>query len=254
VETKYSDEIEELRLLVYGDSGVGKTWFAGTANEDKRTAPVLWLDLEGGIRTLGPKVRKLSDAKDIGTPEEGKIDVLRVKDWKTLQAAYDFLYKTTYKDKRKVYKTVVLDSATELNYMALQSVLGDAGKQRLEPDVPEIRDYLKTSSMMKVLLRAFRDIEGLHVVLLALAQVKNEETSTLAKISPSMLGKLSTEIMALFEYTGYLKISVKGEREMIFQPESRISAKERSIPGKAIKMITDPTMTKLLDSIEKLNK
>lgn len=248
-------DIEGIKLIVYGDSGTGKTWFAGTANDDPRTSPVLWIDLEGGTRTIADRVRKLESLNDLGNPQPGFIDVVRIRTFGQLQKVYDFLYTSKYRDQRAVYKTVVIDSLTEINQLVLQQAMSDSPVKRLEIDVPEQRDYLKANSTMKAILRALRDIDGLHVILTALAQTIEDDATGAVRIKPALIGKLRDEAQAIVEYVGYLRINVTSKkREIIFQPEGRINAKERSHPKAQIGSLTDPSMTSLLDKIQKLQQ
>lgn len=256
---------DEVKFMVYGQSGVGKTRFLGTAIDDPRTAPVVWLDLEGGTRTIKSKCRLLNSVKELGEPVEGKIDVLRIKDWTDIQDAYEFLFDSRYARKRSPYRSVVMDSLTEINYMGVKfctesapqinRVSLKAGSNRaIDFLVPSQADYMVASNLMKVLLRGFRDLEGLNVFYSALPQNKADgdgADSSLAYIKPNLVGKLADEAVAIMEYVGYLRSTRTGAREMIFQPEGRIVAKERSEDNKWIKKLVDPTITSFMDELEK---
>ena len=57
---------DELKILIHGDPGVGKTWLAGTAADSKAMSPVLFVDTEGGTLTIRSKVKN------------GVLDIVRV--------------------------------------------------------------------------------------------------------------------------------------------------------------------------------
>lgn len=250
---------DEVKFMVFGNAGVGKTAFLGTTINDPRTAPVVWLDLEGGTKSIKSKTRVLSSISELGNPQEGLIDVIRVKDFKDLQSAYDWLFGMRYVNQRIVYRSLVIDSLTEVNNACLKHVMANAPmkEMRLELDVPEQRDYLKTNQLMKLLIRSLRDLENLHVFYSALPQIKaEEEVSNLAYLKPNLIGKLADEAVAIMDFVGYLKSKSNRSREMVFQPEGRIVAKERSEPGRWIKSIqakdadTPLTITQFMDALE----
>ncbi len=49
---KASERAKYLKLLVYGQPGSGKTYLAGTATKVPELSPVLFIDVEGGTKTL----------------------------------------------------------------------------------------------------------------------------------------------------------------------------------------------------------
>ena len=246
------EDDDAVKMMIYGNSGVGKTDLLGTAINDPRLRPVLWIDLEGGTRTIRSKCRYLKSTPELGKPEPGKIDVIRITQWRQMQEIYNFLFDARYQAKREVYKSLCMDSLTEINYLCLRHAQGLSTTPKIDPTVPEQRDYLKASTMMKTMLRSLRDLEGLNVFLSALPQLKAEdEGSSLAYLKPSLIGKLADEAVAIVEFTGYLRTRNGSKREIIFQPEGRIIAKERSERNSWIGKIEDPTLTKILDEIKK---
>lgn len=245
---------EEIKALIYGSPGTGKTRFCGSASTDPRTAPVLMLDLEGGIRTLSGRTRVLEDVSQLGKPLDGTIDVLRVRTWPGMQKVYDFLFEAKSKDTRGAYNTLIVDSLTEANQMALMYVTTNSPMPKLEVDIPEQRDYQKSHDLMKKFLRGLRDLEGLHVFYTALPKMAAEETSSIARIKPSLVGRLAEEAMAILDFVGYLRVNNTKERELVFQPEGRVDAKERTREGFPIGVLVQPTVSTFLDAIEASNE
>src|SRR6188472_1547478 len=93
-----------MNLLIYGEPGVGKTRLAGSAADHEDTAPVLILDVEGGVTSL----RHRND-----------IDVIQVRDIDTIVKVHDELHK----EKGGGYRTVVIDSLSELQKLDMRTVM-----------------------------------------------------------------------------------------------------------------------------------
>jgi hypothetical protein len=83
-----------INMLVYGESGAGKTRLAGSACAVPEMSPVLLIDFEGGTLSLA------SDYSDV--------QVIRVTSWGAVDRLYGALY-----DKNP-YKTIVMDSLSEI--------------------------------------------------------------------------------------------------------------------------------------------
>ncbi len=246
-----ADESDDLRALIYGIPGGGKTALLGTAVRDPRTNKALLLDLEGGTKTIR-SVRRFVDFEMLGDPQEGLIDILRIKTYEDLKRAYDFIFDRKFKDKRASYNFVGGDSLTEINYMSLKYMVGKTppGVARLEADVPEQRDYLKSNNSMKDMMRAFRDIEGLHVIWTALQQERvGGDGTKVEMIKPSLVGKLAEEAMAIVDVVGHMKFDTMTKKHVLYlKPEGRFVAKARTeVSDNPVTKIEDPTITKLLD-------
>lgn len=241
-----NEESFDVTAMIYGNSGVGKTRFLATATDDPRTSPTVWIDLEGGTKSIRSKVRVLNGIAELGDPVPGLIDVIRVKTWTDVQNVYNWLFQARYEKKRVVYKALVIDSLTEINNLALDFSWKGGGvgeNTMLTSDVPQQRDYLKTNTLMKKMLRALRDMEDIHIFMSALPQNKAEnpkDENSPVWTKPNLVGKLADEAVAIVDYAGYLRAKLDGSREMIFQPEGRIIAKERSEDTSHIKTIKAP--------------
>lgn len=85
----------QLNLLLYGESGVGKTMLAGSAAAVPRMSPVLLIDVEGGTLSLRHSY-----------PD---VDVVRVQTWDDMSRVFEGLVKG-----ENDYNTVILDSLTEI--------------------------------------------------------------------------------------------------------------------------------------------
>lgn len=182
---------EHLNMLVYGDTGTGKTHLCGTALDFADTNPCLFVDFEGGTKTLHGK----------------KIDVTRPKNWAEVQDIYEyFLY-----DNDK-YKCVIIDPLTELQKKySMGFVTGelteDSQGQSIyssleEASAPTRQDWLRSGEQMRKVIRAFRDLayhhdqnKRVHVIMTALE--RHDEKRNV--ICPQLPGSLGIEAGAMVD-------------------------------------------------------
>lgn len=170
----------KMNILIYGDSGAGKTWLAGTAQDCPATSPTLFIDVDSGMATL-----------------EGKeIDIVRPRSWGDIQKVYEFL-----RDDNVYYKSVVIDSLTEIQRkFSMGTILGeisdgsDTYNDLGSTVVPTRQDWMKTGDQMRKLIRAFRDLAYLpdesrriHVVMIALEKYE-EKRKVICPQLPGVLG------------------------------------------------------------------
>lgn len=234
------------KLLIYGVPGAGKTYLAGQAAEVEAMSPVLFIDIEGGtktIRNLYPQVDVVR-VKDVFDPKSGK---LVASSWRKLQDVYEDIRKGA----GKKYKTLVIDSLTEAQKVSMYSVLATPspnGRER-DPDIPEMRDWGKSGEQVRRFVRSFRDLDC-HVIFTALANDVKDPMSGSVNVKPSLPGKLADEIPAYLDEVLYLycKPNKEGvERKILTEPNGKYIAKDRS--GKLPTVVHDPTMSKLADFI-----
>ena len=129
-----------VNMLIYGEPGVGKTILAGSASEIEAMGPVLFIDIEGGTMSLRNKF-----------PD---VDVVRVSSWADMLMVYNDLQSS---DK---YRTVVLDSLTEIQKFSMYHIMKDLleSDPDRDPDVPGLREWGKNSEQVRRFVRAFRDL------------------------------------------------------------------------------------------------
>lgn len=223
--------IRFVKALIYGPSGHGKTRFLGTALDDERTNPMMFLDYEGGTSTL------------VGKP----MDIVRIRDWQDYNEVYAYL-----KNGDHPYKSVGLDSISETHIFALFQII-EADVRRKNPDLIEQGDYGIASVQMRRLLRAFRDLD-MHVFAISLAT--EEVDPRVGKVKrPSLVGKLADEAPGIFDVVGYLAMEQGPDgvnnRWLLLNnyPQFRVKARtpwEATIPNE----LENPTVTSLLDALQ----
>jgi len=212
-QVKPPDALNYLNLLIYGHPGAGKTYLAGTAQDHEMTSPVLVLDVEGGTVTL----RKRTG-----------IDVIQVRSPQHMKEIHDSLRT----DNNGYYKTVVIDSITELQKLDMREVMREMLQKRpdRDPDVPDKREWGISGEHIRRIIRAYRDLE-MNTIFTALMVDYKDDKSGQVTFSPSLPGKLRNEVPGFIDIVGYLHVTVQGEeinRILQLQPTQKVMAKDRT--------------------------
>jgi len=224
-----------LKLLLHSPAGHGKTRFLGSANDDPRTAPMLLLDYEGGTSSL------------VGRD----IDIARITSWDDFNEVYAAL------SGEHKYKSIGLDSISEVHLFALLSLLSSGEKSRKIPDLLEQGDYGIALVQMRRFLRSFRDLP-VHVFATSLSKSDTDPREGTI-IKPSLVGGMADEVMGIFDVVAYLALSTirneetqvdESHRVMVLKNYPKYRTKVRIPEGydlEAPDEIIDPTVTSLLD-------
>lgn len=233
-----------VKALLFAPGGHGKTHLLGTAQNDKRTSPMLLLDFDGGLETL--------DGLDI--------DAVPIRSWE----AYDEVYEPLLEEepweipgsslkKGEVYKSLGIDSISETHIWGLLTRIGEKGPDRNDPDLIEQGDYGVVSTQMRRLLREFRDLP-MHVFYTSSAKEAEERGVGKIKV-PSLAGQMSDEVVHLMSVVGYLAKGYDSEEDEIvrelFFDEPGYRTKVRTKWGVAPPPpIEDPSITSILDALQ----
>jgi hypothetical protein len=147
---KLSASSAGMSIVVYGRSGTGKTTFAASAPK-----PMLYIDV-----------------KDHGTDsiyDVKGIDVLEVAEFADVEEAALYLSKNPQK-----YKTVVIDTCTQLQSLVVEEVADSnkrkrSGKSAGDWGTLTKQDWGEVSGVLKRVLQEFRDLtyKGMNVVFIA---------------------------------------------------------------------------------------
>jgi hypothetical protein len=232
---RVQDRIPHFNMLVYGRSGVGKTRLAGSAHVVPEMARSLIIDIEGGAMTL---------RKDFPDAE-----LVRVDSWKDMQSVYDALFAGGHG-----FRTVVLDSLTEIQKFNMDSIMRGLMEKNNERDmdVPGLREWGKNLEQTRRFVRAFRDLP-INVIFTALEREDKDRMNRPIKL-PSLSGKMAQEVAAFLDIVLYYSIKEvegpDGKRQIrVLQSQATEStiAKDRS--GLLPAVMTEPTMEKLYELI-----
>jgi hypothetical protein len=222
-------------MLIYGDSGIGKTTLAGSADAVPMMRPVLFVDIEGGTESLRNPY-----------PE---VEQVRVKNWNEMQDLYGALY-----DGKHKYQTVVIDSLTEAQKFSMYEIMHKLAEIRpdQDPDIPSMREWGKNIEQIRKFVRAFRDLP-MHTIFTALAKSDKNARTGIATWKPSLSGKLADEVAAFLDIVGYYYIKEVPDEEggtlqqrmLLTQKTEEFVAKDRS--GRLPVVVEKPTMSSLFE-------
>jgi hypothetical protein len=243
--TAAGDAERRINVLIYGDSGIGKTVLAGSAADVPEMRDVLVIDAEGGTESL---VRTYPS-----------VDVVRITNMKEIWPIYDELHRGSHP-----YGTVVLDSLSELQKYDLYEILEIGSTERpgkVDPDVAGIREWGVTLEHMRRTVRLFRDLPCNTIFTALVNYMKDPRTGMYIK-NPGLQGRAAAELPAfpdivLYYFSKEVKQVVDGEEvtveKRIAQSKrtSTVAAKDRT--GLLPAAMRDPTMQKIWTAVTTTN-
>lgn len=218
--------LDEVKFLVYGESGSGKTVFSST------WIKTVFLDIDKGMSSVTRRVGRIPIA---GTPQTTA--------WERLLRAISFLETTDVHD----FETVVVDSLNEMQKIAMDHVIIKFPEiRRPYNELASQSDYGKMLDDFDKVTRRLKALP-MHVVFVAQVAPQQYETDI---IHPQLVGKhTARNIERMMDVVGYLYKqeggeggSEKKERTMIFDAVGYVT-KDRSnmLPLN----VEDPTFSEL---------
>lgn len=188
-----------VKLLVYGQSGAGKTTLIKTLPK-----PIV-LSAEGGLLSL----------------QDADLPFIEISDMETLREAYTWL---TQSDEAKGFESVALDSISEI----AEVVLNAEKKATKDPR----QAYGAMQEQMTDIIRSFRDLPGRHVYMSAKLEKTQDEMGRVL-YAPSMPGnKIGQALPYFFDEVLALRVEKDGEgvtqRALMCDSDGLWLAKDRS--------------------------
>lgn len=225
------EEVSHFKGMFFGPHGAGKTRLLGTANDDERTNPMLFLAFEPGTQTL------------VGRD----IDVVTCRSFEDLNEPFEVLSSPD----RGGYNSVAIDSISEVQIEGMLSILED-GATRPDPDIFGQADWGKILIKMRRFVRMFKDLE-MHVFFSALAKEVSVPRLGSVKV-PLLQGSFQDELPGILDVVAYLALEdmEDGEvtRTLLLNSWPKFSVKSRA-PWDVVppSEIPDPTVGKLLTAL-----
>lgn len=234
-----AEAVEWFNIMFYGDPGAGKTVLMGTAQDHPSTSPMVILDVEGGTASIRHR-------KDI--------DVVRVRSTNDVVKAYNMLEA----DAGKTYKTVGVDSLSELQKLDLEDIMREVARDnaKMDEEVPSQREYLKSQVHMRKLVRAFRDLPC-NVIFTALQRIDQDPKTLKMQRTPNFSRKLAGEIAGFLDVVAFLDVIATEEgqpqRRLLLQKTEMTLAKDRLGIGAGEAVVMDPTIPMLFNNMQANN-
>jgi hypothetical protein len=245
-ETHVSDigeNLDYLKILVYGRNGRGKTKFGATGPK-----PIIIDCDERGT----PSARRVKGAKKF-----------RVTTWEDIDLAYWWL-KAGNHDR----ETVVIDTVSGLASMAMKFVLGDLASRdpTLDPKLPIQKHWFKVTELMKTEIKKFRNLD-MHVVFLAQERRDNfddDDTDGMPEVIPALSRAAREELTASVNVIGRIytrEVVVENKKTGKSRPktefrlllanhdiyQSKVNIEDHGLP----RIMRNPTIPKMLDIINR---
>lgn len=188
-----------VRLLVYGEAGSGKTSLIPTL-----PSPLV-LSAEGGLLSI----------------KGADVPFIEIKSMDDLKEAYQWL---TESEEAAQFKSVALDSISEIAEVVLTA------EKKIAKDPRQA--YGALQDQMQMIIRAFRDLPGKHVYFSAKMEKAQDETGRIL-YAPSMPGnKLAQMLPYHFDELLALRVEKDAEgvpqRALMCASDGLWSAKDRS--------------------------
>lgn len=249
----YKPRIEQykLKMMVYGPPGVGKTTLLTSAGLHKSTAPILLINIEGGILSV-------ADSSVIGLKEPP--DVVDLKSFEGMEQIFWYLAKGDHP-----YKSVGIDSLSELQMINLEGIveklvnkLSGSGAKRKSLDDIWQEDYGTSTQQLRRVVRQFRDLP-MHVFF-SCHDASSQDKDKNETVHPMLTPKLRAAVMGYMDVIGYMYVDSEvaieesteedeTPRRLLCRPYQKWLAKDRS-PGQRLGLVTeDPSIPVIINRI-----
>lgn len=221
-----------VKMLVYGDPGVGKTVFSCSGDR------TIFIDVEGGSLSIQKRIKAKKVAR---------------KRFDTFDEIEEFV--RGLREKGSKADTLVIDSITELQKKLMDSIVAQHPEvKRPYGDGLTVGDWGYNTERMRRFIRMARDLD-MNVIFTALAMDEKNEMTGAVKTLPKMSSKLSADVCGYVDIVGYLYVdnvtNEDGEsvpvRRMLVQPVGMYYAKDRS--GALGNVIDNPTFPDIYNTI-----
>lgn len=191
--TPLADDIKHWNALLSGDSGVGKTVFAGS-------------DLR--VLFMAPEDDGLMSAQRMGS----KAQKILVKEWEDIKNTYEWY--EAHPEELKDYDVMSIDSLPEMQRKAKEYVLRMGAEEKVrknqDPEKLQLQDYGVMHELVENMVRGFNDLP-INVLWTATAK-KVEDADGNEFLVPDLQGKgdygFAMKMVSLMTSYGYMRIEI----------------------------------------------
>jgi hypothetical protein len=254
--------IERVSMLIFGDSGIGKTFLAGSSAGVPEMSPVLFLDTaQGGVLSLRrkyPDVKGvyLDDVRNTAYKGDSKVQAIKSFGWDQMRRVVDDL------SNNNPYKTVVMDTGGEIYNLGMSKLMAevvDHNPKMEDPEVPSMREYGIMLVRMRTVIKELKRL-GCNVIVTAHGDdIQNKRTGAF-RTEPDFPGKVRKQVPSMFDFVFYysMKETVTEKPGTGNKPATKVRTSNRVIRTKATatvmakdrdgllpETIMDPTMAEL---------
>lgn len=207
---KLADAEEYVNILIYADSGTGKTVLAGS---------------DDSVLFAAPEDDGLLSARRMGS----KADKYDINQWEDLMQLHVDLNELVEEGEEIPYKWLAIDSITEMQAMCMRYILAKtkADNPDKDPDIPQIQDWQRYYILFEKMVRAFNDLP-VNVLWTALAR-KVEDADGNEFMVPEIQGKdygISMKTVSYMTCYGYMMREVV-EKERPVDPNEPDGEKKK---------------------------
>lgn len=240
-----SELLKKLNILFYGPPNAGKTYLSATSQDVPELAPVFHLGFEQGLLTVA--YRDGYQAKEIRTIAE-------------FERVTKILQEDQASDK-PYYKTLIVDNATEVQNLDIDTVMRDTKRTARNPenvdiDIPSPREWGKIGKRLRRCVVALRDLP-MHNIWTAWEGVYQDDAE-IEHYYPKLQGFMKHEFSGYFDIVGRLQMKTK-KIEGVDTPfqtlqvmeTNRVKAKWRNKPPEVPGIIEQPSMQMIWDYVQK---
>jgi phage nucleotide-binding protein len=210
-----------VNILLYSEPGDGKTTFAASGSDHPSMGPVLIISAEGGL---------------LAVSDDPNVHHVKINSTEELEEVFWHLRKRD--EGWESYKTVVLDTLTEIQTVNLAGITEAASKTQKAKDKGRtkddiyLEDYGTSTAALKRLFRWFRDLP-IHTVYCAWTKEKyrkdaDPSIATPILVQPSLTGKLLESTCGYMDFVWLIRQNADGKRQVLWQRKAPYYAKTRS--------------------------
>lgn len=238
---KPAELVSKIKLLVYGEPGIGKTMLAGSAVEVEQLRPLLVINVEDGAKSLKGKYGSSSD-----------IDIVTPRTFGQHQKILDDLYSR----KGAGYNTVIYDNATEGQKAGIEYIFE---QDKVSTDFTEFQEaswanqgWNRSAEQMRKMIKTFSMLP-MHKIFLAWRRDTSKDPKA-ERWGPAFSNAVASQVPGMFDSVFYYYWAMVTDPNTKKQAKSRVLLTQGS-PGAIAKdrddgntlpvTIVNPTMEKL---------